>query len=84
MPISPPSAGGLPIGDGRSVVGVFDGGKITSDAGALLLAAIGRNNQKIDPPALLVRAYRARRFAYRQRAKSVPALGTSRYHLTIQ
>ena len=67
--------------DGRSVVGVFDGGKITSDAGALLLAAIGRNNQKIDPPALLVRAYRARRFAYRQRAKSVPALGTSRYHL---
>ena len=46
--------------EGRSVVGAFDGGKITSDAGALLLAAIGRDNQKIDPPALLVPAYRAR------------------------
>jgi hypothetical protein len=28
--------------EGRSVVGAFDGGKITSDAGALLLAATDR------------------------------------------
>ena len=34
--------------EGRSVVGAFDGGKITSDAGALLLAATDRAVGLID------------------------------------